>query len=86
MIKVKSLFAASLIGLLAMGCTRHPTPEELAILEDQIRAADSAEKRVEDLKQEKASLEAELQRQQKILADHEAEFEEIKRRMQERGK
>jgi len=74
---------AVLSVVLMSGCTRRPNAEELAILEQQIAAADAAEQRVADLEKEKARLQAELDRQQGILSDHEAEFEEIKRRMQE---
>lgn len=79
-----SLAVAVCLSLMT-GCTRHPTPEEMAILEQQIIAAEAAEKKVEDLENEKATVEAELATQKRSLADHETEFEEIKRRMQERG-
>jgi hypothetical protein len=79
----KSLLLATVsLGLLSMSCTRMPTPEELAILDAQIEAADAAEAKRDALIQEKANLEAELARQKKILADHEAEFSEIKTRME----
>lgn len=68
------------IVLMVSACTKYPSDEELKLLDQQIAAADAAETKVGELEQEKASLEAELARQQKILADHEAEFEELKRR------
>lgn len=76
---------AALSLLLLSGCTKRPTLEEMAVLEQQIAAAESAEKKVSDLEREKANLEAELSSQQQTLADHESEFAEIKRRMEERG-
>jgi hypothetical protein len=57
-----------------------PTPEELTLLEQQKQAADDAEARVAELENEKAGFERQLEASQKSLADHEAEFEEIKRR------
>jgi predicted RNase H-like nuclease (RuvC/YqgF family) len=76
--------AAALASVVAVGCTKYPSPEELSLLEQQIEAADAAEARVAELEKEKARLEAELERQKKILSEHEAEMEEIKRRLQEK--
>lgn len=73
--------AALMLGLFATGCTKMASESDLRRLDEQIAAANAAEARVADLEAEKARLEAELRNQQQILADHEAEFEEIKRRM-----
>jgi hypothetical protein len=74
------LFGVLAISLMAVGCTRMPTPEELTLLEQQKQAADDAESRVAELENEKAGFERQLEASKKSLADHEAEFEEIKRR------
>jgi predicted nucleic acid-binding Zn-ribbon protein len=63
-----------------VSCTRYPTEEELNQLDLQIEAADRAEARVAELENEKAKLQRELAAAKQELADHEAEFEEIKRR------
>ena len=74
------LAAGMLLSVTATGCTKYPTEEELNLLEMQKQAADDAEAKVADLENEKARLERELEAAKKELADHEAEFEEIKKR------
>lgn len=73
-------------SLLSVGCTRHPSEEELQILDAQIQAADDAEARVSELESEKSSLEAQLASEKQKLSDLEAEFEEIKTRKAGEGK
>ncbi len=74
-------FAAGIaLSFSMVSCTRYPTEEELNQLEMQKEAADRAEAKVAELENEKAKLQRELDVAKKELADHEAEFEEIKRR------
>ncbi len=68
------------LSFATMSCTRYPTEDELNVLEQQKQAADEAESKVADLENEKARLTRELESAKKDLADHEAEFEEIKKR------
>jgi septal ring factor EnvC (AmiA/AmiB activator) len=75
-----ALFAVLALSFSMVSCTRYPTEEELNQLDLQIEAADRAEARVAELENEKAKLQRELAAAKQELADHEAEFEEIKRR------
>jgi septal ring factor EnvC (AmiA/AmiB activator) len=65
-------------GLLAAGCTKYANEENLARLEDQKRAALSAEKVQQEKQAEKAQLQRELDQLKAELEQAEAEFENIK--------
>jgi hypothetical protein len=57
--------AASLIFGGIAGCTKKPNKEEVAKVEEAKSAAESAEKKLYDLKQERMKLEAEKEKNQK---------------------
>ena len=63
-------------AILLSGCTRYASEEQLKALEDAKNAALSAEKRVEELKAEKAKLEKEIavkkQELEKLTRDRDA--------------
>ncbi len=70
-----SLFAA---GLLSTGCTKYADEEDLAQLENQRRAAASAEQTVQKKQAEKAELEKELADLEAELETAEAELELVR--------
>ena len=57
--------AASLVIGGMSGCTKKPNTDDVAKLEEAKNAAESAEKKLYDLKQERMKLEAEKQKNQK---------------------
>ena len=57
--------AASLTLGTVAGCTKKPNQNDVAKLEEAKTAAESAEKKLYDLKQERMKLEAEKQKNQK---------------------
>ena len=65
-----------LAGIFATGCTRYASQEQLRALEDACNAATAAEKRIEELKAEKAQLEREIavkkQELEKLTIDRDA--------------
>ncbi len=61
------------------GCTKYANEEDLQALERQKQAALSAEKKVEDLKREKANLERQLAAKERELAEAKRVFEESKK-------
>lgn len=66
------VLAFSMLALpLLTGCAKHPSPEELGQLDEARMAAEAAEKKLEEKKNEKAQLETEL-------AQKKAELEALK--------
>jgi predicted exporter len=57
--------AACLAAGAASGCTKKPNKDDVAKLEEAKDAAENAEKKLYDLKQERMKLEAEKQKSQK---------------------
>jgi hypothetical protein len=57
--------AACLVAGAASGCTKKPNTDDVAKLEEAKNAAEGAEKKLYDLKQERMKLEAEKQKNQK---------------------
>jgi septal ring factor EnvC (AmiA/AmiB activator) len=74
------LFAISLL-ILNYDCTRKPNKDELTKLEETKLAAESAEKKLEELKQERLRLELELKQKQEELKRNEEERDEIKKKL-----
>jgi chromosome segregation ATPase len=72
------------IGLLVfgmgfmVGCTKKPSTEDVSKLEDARSAAEGAEKKLADLKQERQKLESELQAKQGDLQKNEQERDSLK--------
>ncbi|MGL1936654.1 MAG: hypothetical protein OCD01_16605 [Fibrobacterales bacterium] len=79
---LSNTFKAATVGLIlvAVGCTKMPSPEDLDKLEQQKSAADAAEQKVVELERQKATLQQELADVQALLAQHEQEFAELKNR------
>lgn len=72
-----SLIAAFGLG----GCTKKPSEEELTKLEEARAAAESAERKLAELKQERMSLESQLSQKESELRLHEEERDELKVKM-----
>ncbi len=69
------------LALMAQGCTRHPSQDDVSRLEENRAAAESAEKKLGELKTERAQLETTLQDKQAELAKNEQERDELKSKM-----
>lgn len=66
------------------GCTKKPNQEELTKLEEARNAAESAERKLAELRQERMSLENQLSQKEAELKQHEAERDDLKQKMQNR--
>ena len=66
------------IFLLAMGCTKRPSPAQLNTLDAALQSAETAEAELASLESEYAELESELARAKQILAENESEYEVVK--------
>ncbi|MCU0608606.1 MAG: hypothetical protein MUF22_02410 [Chitinispirillaceae bacterium] len=72
------LLAAVLVaGAGLTGCTKKPNSQELTKLEDARNAAESAEAKLAELRQERIKLEQELQSRQSELQAKEKERDEL---------
>ena len=72
-----SMMAALVLG----GCTKRPSQEELAKLDEARMAAEGAEKKLAELKSERTQLEQALQEKQAELAKQEEELNDLKQKM-----
>lgn len=63
------------------GCTKKPSQDELTKLEDARSAAESAEKKLSDLRQERQQLEGTLSQKQEKLKSEEQERDGIKEKL-----
>ena len=79
----RGVLAASLIALTVMpaGCTKKPSQDELTRLEEAKAAAESAEKKLSDLRRERQQLEQTLSQKQGDLKSQETERDSIKTKM-----
>lgn len=68
-------------SLAVVGCTRHPSEEQLRVLEETKQAALSAEQTVEQKRREKADLERQLEQKKRELQKAKDEREAVKRRL-----
>lgn len=64
------------------GCTKKPSDEELARLEEARSAAESAERKLAELRQERMNLESQLSSKEAELREHEAERDDLKEKME----
>ena len=64
-------------GLLTSGCTRKPSPDEINKLQEQRSAAESAEKKLSELRDERAKLEAQLEAKKTELKKAEEERDAV---------
>jgi uncharacterized protein YlxW (UPF0749 family) len=63
------------------GCTKKPSQDELSKLDEAKTAAESAEKKLTDLRQERVQLENTLQQKQSDLHQNEQERDDVKKKM-----
>ncbi|MBD3393224.1 MAG: hypothetical protein GF418_13955 [Chitinivibrionales bacterium] len=76
------LVLGSFVALVTMsGCTKRPSEEELAKLEEAKAAAESAERKLAELRRERMDLESQLQSKEDELRNHEMERDELKEKM-----
>ena len=76
------LILGSFLAMCSMnGCTKRPSEEELAKLEEAKQAAEDAERKLADLRRERMDLEAQVQAKEGELSNHEAERDELKEKM-----
>jgi len=68
------------------GCTKKPNQEELTKLEEARSAAESAERKLAELRQERMSLENQLSQKEGELKEHEAERDDLKEKMEQQKK
>ncbi len=68
------------------GCTKKPSDGELAKLEEARSAAESAERKLAELRQERMGLESQLSSKEAELIEHEAEREDLKEKMEAHNK
>lgn len=67
-------------SIVSVGCTKKPSQDELSRLEEAKTAAEGAEKKLGELKQDRMHLESELQAKQAELKKSEDERDEIKQK------
>lgn len=75
------VFSSFALLLAISGCTKRPSEEELSKLEEAKAAAESAERKLEELKQERIALEGQVQAKEEELRKNEAERDELKQKM-----
>jgi outer membrane murein-binding lipoprotein Lpp len=80
---LKLVVIAALIacGGMGAGCTKKPGQDELSKLDESRSAAESAEKKLNELKQERTRLESDLQQKQNELKKNEEERDNIKQKV-----
>ena len=75
---ILTLTALFLAGLLAPGWSRKPNKEEMAKLQEQTKAAEVAEKKLADLRAQKADLESQLETKKQELKKSEDDLNAVK--------
>lgn len=75
------LIGSFLLACGMTGCTKKPNEDELVKLEEARAAAESAERKLSELRQERQSLESQLSQKEAELREHEAERDELKEKM-----
>ena len=70
-------------AFLFSGCTKRPSKEELGALDEACAAAKSAEQKLEELKQERMTLEDELSGKKAELSELESQRDAIKAKLEE---
>jgi septal ring factor EnvC (AmiA/AmiB activator) len=82
---VGMMMLAAAIAVSSVGCTKRPSEEELAKLDQATAAAEAAERRLAELRSERMALEQQLDAKKQELGQHEEELQDLKQKMQERG-
>ena len=80
---VKILVIAAMVAVCgtSTGCTKKPSKDELSKLDEAKSAAEGAEKKLYELKQERMRLDSELQQKQEELKKSEEERDDIKKKV-----
>jgi septal ring factor EnvC (AmiA/AmiB activator) len=78
--KVILVAAMLACGGLGAGCTKKPGADELSKLDESRNAAENAERKLNELKQERLRLESDLQQKQNELKKNEEERDNIKQK------
>jgi septal ring factor EnvC (AmiA/AmiB activator) len=79
-IKLVVIAAILVCSGLGVSCTKKPGKDELSKLDESKNAAESAERKLGELKQERARLESDLQEKQSELKKNEDERDNIKQK------
>ncbi len=72
------------LSLLAIGCTKHPSDQDLQTLNETRSAAEQADKTVQNLQKQKRDLQAELESKKDELARAKAEQARVKQTINEK--
>ena len=75
------IIGVGLVACVLPGCTKRPSDEELMKLEETRSAAESAERKLSELRRERMQLETALQDKQRELQQHEEERDVLKEKM-----
>ena len=80
---IRIFIIAAMIAACGMsaGCTKKPSKDELSKLDEAKGAAEGAEKKLYELKQERMRLESDLQQKQEELKKSEEERDDIKKKV-----
>ncbi|MFP4416456.1 MAG: hypothetical protein ACOC4C_00575 [Fibrobacterota bacterium] len=80
---IKIVVAGGMIATVGLtGCTKRPSEEELAKLEEARSAAESAERKLAELRKERMDLESQLAEKESELQLHEEEKADLKQKME----
>lgn len=74
---------AGAVALCSVGCTKRPSEEEMAQLEQATAAAEAAERKLAELRNERMALESTLEGKKAELSQHEEERDDLKMKMEE---
>ncbi len=78
---VSILLTGSFLAMAAMtGCTKKPSQDEMTKVEEAKTAAENAEKKLTELRQERVQLENSLQQKQTEVKQGETERDEVKKK------
>jgi septal ring factor EnvC (AmiA/AmiB activator) len=79
---IPCMMIAAMVAFGALnGCTKKPSQDELTKLEEARSAAESAEKKLSDLRQERQQLEGNLSQKQDKLKTEESERDSVKQKV-----
>jgi septal ring factor EnvC (AmiA/AmiB activator) len=81
MVRCAAVAACIAVAGMSAGCVKKPNKDELSKLDEAKSAAESAEKKLYELKQERTRLESDLQQKQAELKKAEEERDNIKQKV-----
>jgi hypothetical protein len=79
-INLVAIAAMLACGGMGAGCTKKPGADELSKLDESRNASENAERKLNELKQERLRLESDLQQKQNELKKNEEERDNIKQK------